>query len=76
MRLKVESYSGYKADQRPTRFTLQGRTFQVEEVMDRWYGPDHAYFKVRADDANTYILKHSPSADEWSLEMFRQVGRD
>lgn len=76
MKLKVESYSGYKADQRPTRFTLLGRTFQVEEVMDRWYGPDHAYFKVRADDSNIYILKHSPDADEWSLEMFRQAGRD
>ena len=77
MKLKVESYSGYKADQHPTRFTLHSRTFQVEEVVDRWYGPDHAYFKVRADDSNIYILKHSSGADEeWSLEMFRQTGRD
>lgn len=76
MRLKVESYSGHKADQDPRRFTLQGRTFLVEEIVDRWYGPDHAYFKVRADDSNIYILKHSPDGDEWSLEMFRQGGRD
>ena len=76
MKLKVESYSGHKADQYPTRFTLHGRTFQVEEVVDRWYGPDHAYFKVRADDTHIYLLKHSPAEDEWSLEMFRQSGRD
>lgn len=75
MKLKVESYSGYKADEQPTRFTLHGHTFQVEEVLDRWYGPDHAYFKVRADDSNIYILKHCPD-DEWSLEMFRQAGRE
>ncbi len=76
MRLKVECYAGHRADQRPTRFTLQGRSFQVEEVVDRWYGPDHSYFKVRADDSNIYILKHSPEDDEWSLEMFRLGGRD
>ena len=72
MKLKVECYSGYKADQRPTRFTLQGRSFRVEEVLDCWYGPDHAYFKVRADDSNLYIMKHSPHLEEWSLELFRQ----
>lgn len=44
-------------------------------MVDCWYGPDHAYFKVRADDSNIYILKHSPDADEWSLEMFRQGDR-
>ena len=75
MRLKVESYSGYKADQRPTSFTLNDRTFRVQELLDTWYGPDHAYFKVRADDSNIYILKHSPELNEWSLEMFRQGDR-
>jgi hypothetical protein len=75
MKLKVESYSGYKADQRPSSFTLHGHRFQVTEVIDSWFGPDHAYFKVRADDSNIYILKHSPEDDEWSLEMFRQGDR-
>ena len=75
MRLTVESYAGYKTEQRPTRFTLQGHTFRVEEVVDQWYGPDHAYFKVRADDSNLYLLKHCSDENEWSLEMFRQGGR-
>jgi hypothetical protein len=75
MKLKVEGYSGYKADQRPTRFTMNDRSYRVEEVLDTWYGPDHAYFKVRADDSNIYILKHLPESDEWTLEMFRQGDR-
>ncbi len=76
MRLKVESYSGYKADQRPVSFVLHGRRFQVAECLDTWYGPDHAFFKVRADDSNIYILKHSPEDDEWTLEVFRQGDRE
>jgi len=76
MKLKVQSYSGHKADKRPTRFTLHGHTFEVKEQIDSWLGPDHAYFKVRADDSNIYILKHSAQDDEWSLEMFRQGGLD
>ena len=76
MRVKVEAYSGYRAEERPQRFTLQDRAFEVQEILDRWYGPDHAYFKVRADDANIYLLKYNSEEDEWSLEMFRQSGRE
>jgi len=28
----------------------------VESVEDQWYGPDDAYFRVGADDGNTYVL--------------------
>lgn len=76
MQVTVESYAGHKAEERPLRFTLQGRAFEVREVVDRWYGPDHAYFKVRAEDGNIYVLKHSPEQDAWSLEVFRQGGRE
>ncbi len=76
MQVTVEAYAGYKADERPQRFTLQGRSFDVQEIVDRWYGPDYAYFKVRAGDGNIYLLKHSPQEDAWSLEVFRQAGRE
>jgi hypothetical protein len=45
----------------------------VEEVVDQWYGPDAAFFKVRADDGNLYILRHQAVGDEWSLESFRRL---
>ena len=75
MKVRVECYAGGKADERPVRFQLGDRVFVVEAVVDRWYGPDDAYFKVRADDGNLYILRQNTSTAErdWSLEAFRQL---
>jgi hypothetical protein len=72
MILRVQSYSGRKADERPVRFQLGEREYVVEEVVDQWYGPEATFFKVRADDGNLYILRHSSPGDEWSLESFRR----
>ena len=72
MKLLVESYAGRKADERPIRFQLGDRTYQVDEVLDQWYGPEHAFFKVRADDGNLYILRHDERGGEWRLESFRK----
>lgn len=75
MRLRVESYSGGKADERPVRFSLGERVYFVEEVIDQWYGPSDLFFKVRADDGNLYVLRQRQSAPEnaWGLESFREV---
>jgi len=73
--LKVECYAGYKADERPLRFSLGsgggGRMLEVKEVLDQWYSPDSTYFKVRASDGNDYILRYHSASDEWTLESFR-----
>jgi hypothetical protein len=47
----------------------------VEEVLDRWYGPERLFFKVRADDGKIYILRRDTSvADgEWDLVSFREA---
>jgi hypothetical protein len=73
MKLRVECYAGRKSDERPVRFQLGDRNYMVDEVLDQWYGPDDAFFKVRTDDGNLYVLRHNVSGDEWSLESFRQV---
>ena len=73
MTVQVECYSGRKADERPVRFKLDGRHYIVEELLDQWYGPRDAYFKVRADDGHLYILRRDQSTPEgaWNLESFR-----
>jgi len=72
MNLRVECYAGRKADERPLRFHLGERAYAVEEVLDQWYGPDDVFFKVRADDGNFYIIRHTESTGEWRLESFRR----
>ncbi|MDO8445892.1 MAG: hypothetical protein Q7T53_07315 [Deltaproteobacteria bacterium] len=67
--LKVETYSGYKADERPVSFTLVNRRFQVREIVDQWYGVDHTYYKLIADDSNLYIIRHDREMDEWEMVM-------
>lgn len=75
MRLDVECYSGWKPDERPVRFSLDGHSYLVEEVLDQWYGTDSTFFKVRADDGNLYILRQQTSTPDgaWDLVSFRQM---
>jgi hypothetical protein len=70
--IKVECYSGYKADQRPVRFQLGGNTLEVKEIEDQWYGPSALYFRVRANDGNIYVLRHDEANDRWTLHAFRK----
>jgi hypothetical protein len=69
----VECYAGSKADERPVRFWLDCRDYGVEEVLDQWYGPSAAFFKVRASDRNLYILRQDRASPDgrWTLEAFR-----
>jgi len=71
MSIRVECYSGRKSDERPVKFWLEDVVLFVESVIDEWQVPDGQYFRVRADDGNTYVLRHDRDRDEWRLESFR-----
>jgi len=43
----------------------------VASVEDQWYSPDSVYFRVLADDGNTYVLGHNETSDDWTLESYR-----
>lgn len=68
--VRVECYAGYRGEEEPRRFWLGERAIEVAEIIDRWLAPEHRYFKVRGDDAATYILRHDTRADRWELTMF------
>jgi len=72
--IQVECYAGAKADETPRRFTWEGRTIELSEVLDRWYQveslpewPRADYFKVRGEDGREYLLKHDLECDGWFL---------
>lgn len=76
--IRVECYAGYRADEKPQRFVLAGRTFEIDGVEDQWYSPGAIYFRVLARDGNRYVLRHEEGQDLWTLEAFRagRAGND
>jgi hypothetical protein len=68
--LTVECYSGSTADERPVAFRLGGRRISVTEVVDRWYGEDHAYFKLIGQDGMRYLIRQDRTSDTWELVLF------
>ncbi len=74
-RLRTECYSGHRGEETPRRFWAEERPIEVVEVLDRWLGPDHRYFKVRGDDGDVYVLRHDEGAGEWELWMYQRGER-
>ena len=69
--MRVECYAGYRADERPTRFTLRGHDFEIAEVEDQWYSPGATYFRVRIADGDYFVLRHDEPQDIWTVDAFR-----
>ena len=67
-KVEVMAYSGYKANERPVSFILDSRKLKVVNISERWYGEEHDYFKVLADDGKVYLLRWHRTLDFWSLE--------
>ncbi|HEY1483901.1 MAG TPA: hypothetical protein VGF19_14310 [Candidatus Acidoferrum sp.] len=69
--VQVESYAGYKADERPLRLKLPSETLEIAEVEDRWYAPGETVFRVRVANGDRYLLRHVEAQDVWALEGYR-----
>ena len=72
--IMVECYAGGSADETPRRFVWEGRSIDVEEMIDCWHQveskpewPRADYFKVRSADQHDYLLKHDLEEDAWYL---------
>jgi hypothetical protein len=74
-RVEVEMYSGYKADERPVRVTIDGRAHEVAEVEDRWYSPGATFFGVRLADGERYVLRRIEAQEVWAIEAYRSAER-
>lgn len=71
--IRVECHSGYRADEKPLRFAIRDRSFDVREVDGQWYSPGATYFRVLADDGNYYVLRHDDVQDLWTLDGSRAL---
>ena len=69
MIITVEAYSGRKANERPVAIRLDEERIEIVDILDRWYGEDHEYFKIKAEDSCTYIIRYDRINDLWELTM-------
>jgi hypothetical protein len=67
MKIRVECHAGYRGEEEPRAFTLGETRFGVLEILDRWMAPEHRYFKVKASDGRTLVLRHDTASGEWEL---------
>ncbi len=75
MAIHVECYAGYRGDQEPLAFWLEGRRLVVRAVVDRWFAPTQRWFKVDAEDGNTYVLRHGEGTGDWELAAYASTSR-
>ena len=54
----VDAYSGYKANERPRRFTFDEDTFEIDEIEKQWRSLGAAFFKVRTANGKRYLLRY------------------
>ncbi|MGH9677485.1 MAG: hypothetical protein ACRD36_10320 [Candidatus Acidiferrum sp.] len=73
--VRVECYSGHKADERPARIVFETQTLEISSIEDRWYSPGATYFRVLAQNGDSYVLRHDDPQDVWSLAAFRAAGK-
>src|SRR5262245_43997093 len=64
----VDAYSGFQANERPCRFVVDEEICEIASVLDRWYEPSAAYFKVESTEGKTFLLRYDEHEDEWSLQ--------
>lgn len=74
--VRVECYSGYKANERPIAFAYQGRRLEIAEILDRWYEggldasqPKIDYFKVKTSEGQVFLLRYLSLFDAWSVRV-------
>ncbi|MBC2715724.1 MAG: hypothetical protein HF978_10490 [Desulfobacteraceae bacterium] len=58
MKVHVECYAGYRADETPRRFRIGDRQVEIIEIIARWQTPDARFFKIRGDDGKVCTLKY------------------
>ncbi len=78
--VEVKCYSGFKANERPSSFTLRDHEYSVMDIEGSWFEEDgsscarRVCFRVRADDGDLYLLSYDESSENWTLRRVWRLG--
>lgn len=75
--VRVRTYSGYKADQEPKAFELEGREIAVEVLgsqlkLEAESGRVYAVYRVRGDNGRIYELWMDEEGDWYLIPLPRR----
>ena len=73
MRIQIEFCADDHGVATPRRVHVDERQIEVLELVDRWFGLDYCYIKVRGHDGSVYILRLDETQAEWELTMFQRA---
>jgi hypothetical protein len=72
--ITVQSYSGYRAEERPRSFQIAGRKIRVEDILRRWIEEGMSQgegwrncFQIRGDDGKIYCLCYDLIEEKWFI---------
>lgn len=71
IKIEVQCYAGYRAEETPRRIWFQSRKIEVKKVLDQWLDPDHRYFKLLGNDEGIYIIRHDMQTQVWELTFYQ-----
>ena len=71
--IRVHTYSGYKADERPLKFEHEGKEHMIREIINQTFEEIVANglrnkFTVRIEERKIFTLFHEEIKDQWFLE--------
>ena len=72
-KIEVVCYDGYRANEKPLSFVLEGHRREVREILKQWREQDHDCFKIVTDNHLIYLLKWDRCQDQWSLFQLSEV---
>jgi hypothetical protein len=73
-KVEVTAYAGYRSEERPRSFVLEGEKIGIAEIISQWVEEDaenklqKRRFRVKGDDGFTYLLSYNEQTGEWYLE--------
>jgi len=73
MQINVDCYCGYRGEENPINILMGTSKIVVIKILDRWFSPDHRYFKVLGDDNAIYIIRHDQVKWQWELTFFSDL---
>jgi hypothetical protein len=77
--VKVECYSGSRADESPRRLTMGGASREIVRILDRAavhdavYGAESRHYRVLLDNGDVVDLSQSVTGD-WDAEVVSRGG--